>query len=72
MTERLAKVAFESNANGARLEGEFVADTGVAWMVKPAGRPVQVLQKSEWTSVAPSASRTGYDDFLDQFKGARR
>ncbi|WP_406245882.1 hypothetical protein ACI7YT_12640 [Microbacterium sp. M] len=72
MTEKLAKVAFESNANGARLEGEFVADTGIAWMVKPAGRPIQVLQKSEWTSVAPSTSKPNFDDIFDMFKGGRR
>lgn len=71
MTEKLAKVAFENKASGARLEGEFIADTGISWMVKPAGRPVQVLQKSEWDSVAPSAQRTNYDDIFNLFGGRR-
>ena len=69
MTQKLAKVAFENNATGARLEGEFIADTGPTWMMKPAGKPVQVLQKSEWTSVAPSGLRTNYDDLFSMFGG---
>lgn len=70
MTERLAKVAFEHGATGARLEGEFVADTGPTWMVKPAGKPVQVLQKSEWQSVAPT-SQGPFDDIFSMFGGRR-
>lgn len=71
MTEKLAQVAFVNNASGARLEGEFVADTGISWMVKPAGKPVQVLQKSEWTSAAPAGRRTNYDNIFDLFGGRR-
>lgn len=69
MTERLAKVAFENNASGARLEGEFIADTGPTWMMKPAGKPVQALLKTEWTSVTPTRSRTDYQDIFDMFGG---
>ena len=61
MTQRFAKVAFENSATGARLEGEFIADTGPTWMMKPAGKPVQVLQKSEWDSAAPSTGAQGAD-----------
>lgn len=71
MTGRLAQVAFENNASGARLEGEFVADTGIAWMVKPAGKPVQTLSKSEWTSAAPTARRFPWDDAFSTFGGRR-
>lgn len=71
MTEQFARVAFVSNVNGARIEGEFVADTGISWMVKPAGKPVQALQKTEWTSVAPAFQRSSYDDLFDTFFGAR-
>jgi hypothetical protein len=46
-----AKVAFENRSSGARLEGEFIADTGPTWLVKPTNKPVQVLQKTEWDSV---------------------
>lgn len=69
MTQKFAKVAFENNASGARLEGEFIADTGPTWMMKPAGRPVQVLQKAEWTSVASAAPRTNYDNLFSMFGG---
>lgn len=71
MTDKLAKVAFVNNASGARLEGEFVADSGVSWMVKPAGKPVQVLAKSEWTSAAPSAPRSPFEDIFGGFGFAR-
>lgn len=62
MTSQFARVAFVNEASGARLEGEFIADTGPTWMVKPQGKPVQVLQKSEWIS-APTQS-SGLDDRL--------
>lgn len=71
MTQKLAQVAFVNNASGARLEGEFVADTGIAWMVKPVGKPVQVLQKSDWTSAAPANRRGNYDDIFSMFGGVR-
>lgn len=57
-----AKVSFVNNATGARLDGEFIADTGPTWMMKPKGKPVQALLKSEWTS-APTRT----DDFSDIF-----
>lgn len=71
MTQKLAKVAFENKATGARLEGEFVADTGVSWMMKPAGKPVQVLQKSEWDSAVPAAQGSSYDDLFSRFGGRK-
>lgn len=72
MTQKLAKVAFENKGTGARLEGEFVADTGVSWMIKPAGKPVQVLSKTEWDSAAPAASGGGYEDIFSSMFGGRR
>lgn len=44
-------VAFENKETGARIEGVYIADTGISWMVKPEGKPVQALLKSEWWSV---------------------
>jgi hypothetical protein len=64
MTERLERVAFENNATGARIEGEFVADTGVSWMLKPTNKPVQALAKTEWSSVAPASQRGYFDDIF--------
>lgn len=70
MTERFAKVAFANNINGARIDGQFIADTGPTWMVKPEGKPVQVLKKSEWTSIP--ANNGGFDDIFGAFFGGRR
>lgn len=67
MTNKFAKVAFVNNASGARIEGEFIADTGPTWMVKPVGKAVQVLPKSEWQSAAPS--NNAVDDLLSMFGG---
>lgn len=72
MTEKLARVAFESNITGARIEGEFVADTGTSWMLKPAGKPVQALSKTEWSSVAPASQRGRFDDIFDDIFGGMR
>lgn len=70
MTTKLAKAAFQNKTTGARLEGEFIADTGPTWMIKPAGHPVAVLAKSEWDSVAPT--RGAFDnDFLNNIFGGR-
>lgn len=62
-----AKVSFVNKETGARIDGEFIADTGPTWMVKPANKPVQVLTKADWESVATG----GYDGggFGDIFGG---
>jgi len=62
--ERFARVAFVNNESGAQIEGEFIADTGPTWMMKPSGKPVQVLQKTEWTS---KPTTPGYGDVFDTF-----
>ena len=58
-------------AEDLRGEPRLVADTGPTWLVKPeSGAPVQVLQKTEWTSVPPRQA----DPFGDIFSifGGRR
>lgn len=64
---KFANVSFVNKETGARIDGEFIADTGPTWMVKPANKPVQVLSKTDWESVASG----GYDgsDFRDLFGG---
>ena len=64
-----AKSAFINNESGARLEGEFIADTGPTWMIKPANKPVQVLLKSEWTSAAFTSPQGGFGDIFGNFTG---
>jgi hypothetical protein len=64
-----ARVAFRSRVNGARLDGEFIADTGVAWLVKPDGNyPVYTVQRNEWDSVEPAPARghrtSAFDDLF--------
>jgi hypothetical protein len=44
-------VAFENKTTGTRIEGSFVADTGISWLVKAEGRPVQALLKTEWVPI---------------------
>ena len=70
MTQQFAPVAFENRATGARLEGEFIADTGPTWLMKPHGHAVQALNKTEWTSTAP-APRRNYDNLFNDIFGGR-
>lgn len=62
-----ANVAFTNNATGAYLEGTYIADTGPTWMVKPDGKPVQVILKAEWTSV--QVRRADFGDIFGRFFG---
>lgn len=64
---KFAKVSFVNKANGARIDGEFIADTGPTWMVKPSNKPVQVLSKAEWESVATN-SDDYFGDIFSRFK----
>jgi ABC-type sugar transport system substrate-binding protein len=66
VTEQFARVAFVNNENGSYLEGEYIADTGPTWLVKPKDKTVAVLNKSEWSSV-PVRRSSGFDDIFSMF-----
>lgn len=72
MTAAFAPVAFVNEATGARIEGQFIADTGPTWLMKPAGKAVIALRKDEWNSVTPDRRDDPLDDILGQFLGGQR
>jgi phytoene dehydrogenase-like protein len=63
-------VAFVNQANGSRIEGTYVADTGISWLIKPEGHPVQALLKTEWASVP--VEYTPIEDIFRLIEGVDR
>ncbi|MDF2506345.1 MAG: hypothetical protein K0Q52_204 [Microbacterium sp.] len=64
-----ARVSFEHNTSGARVEGEYIADTGIAWMVKAGNLPVLVLSQDEWSSVPARADSPLGGSLRDYLRG---